>query len=133
MTEADIVFQYSEVVNRLWSLIQWWGGVSFGLIALAHLASEKLNGVLFLLVLSLYTAYSVLILSMLYLNGAMIGDFVGELNQLAATGETLGIYATRLSEGSVLSIPMVILGLVVVGGTYIACIFYPIYIYKHQR
>ena len=132
MTEAEILFQYSEVVNRIWTLIQWWSGVSFGMIALAHLTLERLNRALLLVVLSLYTIYTILIYSVLRLNVDNTGDYVDDLRQLRAMGETLGGHATRLIESD-FSILVQTLGWIIPMYVYIACVFYPIYAYKKHK
>ena len=130
MTEAEIVFQYSEYVNRVWSLLQWWGSVSLGLIALAHLASDRLNSILLFAILSLYTSYSILLMVMLSVNVTAMGLLIEDLTRLANEGVAIGNYASNLIEADTLG---PILGLIVALGTYFSSMLYPIFALRQQR
>ena len=130
MTEADLIFQWSETINRIWNLIQWWGSMSFGLIVLAHLASEKLNRFLLVAIISLYTLYSIWVFISLGLNQDMQQDVSTDLKTLASEGVELGSFGNRLSDGVTNSIANTLITLVVLLGTYISCISYLIYAFR---
>ncbi len=58
MTEAEISYQLSEYLNRIWDMQQWWASISIGVLVMAHLASRPLNLLLVAISLGLYTSYT---------------------------------------------------------------------------
>lgn len=89
MTESEIVYQISEILNRLWVIQQWWASVSFGVLIVAHLASKQLNGVLVSALLFLYSVYSFYMWDLLGINAGILNGFVNDLQQMSESGHTL--------------------------------------------
>ena len=89
MTEAEIVYQISEIFNRAWTLQQWWASISFGLLLVAHVASERLNGFLLTVLLTLYCAFTALVQQMLGRNLEMVHGYRESLQQIMEKGVAL--------------------------------------------
>ena len=68
MTETELIIAWSEVSGHLWTVLQFWASISFGMIAVAHFASEQLNRLLVVLLTVLYVLFS------LYCAGFYISD-----------------------------------------------------------
>ena len=58
MTEAELTYLLSEVIDRTWSMQQWWASISFGVLIIAHMAANKLNLLLVAIILGLYAAFT---------------------------------------------------------------------------
>ena len=58
MTEAELLMFATEAIDRLWSLMQWWASISFGLLVVAHIDSSRIGAYLAVLVPLLYTCFS---------------------------------------------------------------------------
>lgn len=89
MSEAEILYQYSENSALVFNYLQWWLGVSVGLVALGHLFAKQLTRALSVFIACLYVLYSTYCFLMSYFffmqNGTMltelaIRDALGELS-----------------------------------------------------
>ena len=94
MSELLLVETFREAFADAWSMLQWWASVSFGLIAVASFARDKLNLVVVMglsVLYSLFTAYS-------YLNIAALATIaLGARVELAALSDSGSISAVGLS------------------------------------
>ncbi|HAJ76213.1 MAG TPA: hypothetical protein DCM64_07130 [Gammaproteobacteria bacterium] len=133
MNEADLVDQWTRTAEILWTLFQFWGGVSFGLIAIAYLAANKLNRTLLVSVISLYCLFSAWL-------GYGIGNLESLRNRIALDLQELAISngsTSNLAEGIVeimLNPPTVytLLPALAIAGTFFGCIGYLEYAYVHK-
>lgn len=132
MSEAEIMEQIFSIYDRYWVIVQWWASISFGLIMIAYLAADKLNGYILATVLVLYSVYSAWVFMLLVYNVDVAYGLAEDLASLQAAGklETKGAqvilenpfvdYGTRLS---LLALP----------ATFLACIGYLLYAYFQSR
>ena len=130
MSEADITYQMSEYLNRIWMMQQWWASVSIGVLVMAHLASSRLNIFLVLVSLALYTAYTAYMLQMSEANMDSVYALVRDLQVLADSGVRLSHFA----QGQIdIMNTDITLYLITFGGTYVSVVAYLIYSYKKGR
>lgn len=61
MSEFEILDLMTKTEDQRFNLIQWWAGVTFGLIALSHFAGRKLNLFLVVLVVLLYVGFTLFV------------------------------------------------------------------------
>lgn len=126
MTEADITYQISEILNRLWDLQQWWASVSFGVLIVAYLAGEKLSGILVSILLLLYTVYSVYMWELLGVNSNAFLAYLSDLQYLSDSGVKLSAgakaYLLPLRISSFLA-PAALLG------TFFSVFIYTLYVF----
>lgn len=90
MTEYEIAYLASEYINRTWSVMQFWASVSFGLIALSHLGQRHLNLFATLMVSFLYLGFTLFVMNILRVNGAVVSGFLLQLEALADTPVAIG-------------------------------------------
>ena len=130
MTEAEVIFQISEVANRLWMLLQWWASISFGVLIVAHIASNQLNLFLTVVILFLYSAYSVYMFDLAEYNNSIYFAFGADLQNMSDAGIelTAGASANIVQPELGYSI-----GPVVFVGTYLSVNAYLIYSYIQGR
>ncbi|MBT5030864.1 MAG: hypothetical protein HOM55_01055 [Proteobacteria bacterium] len=95
MTEADILYQLSELYNRYWAMNQWWASISFAIIALSHFASHKLNKILVSIIIVLYAAYSFWMQRYMHYNVLIIGGLFQDLEVLKDSGIVLSNAANQ--------------------------------------
>lgn len=130
MTEAEVIFQIAEVANRLWMLLQWWASISFGVLIVAHIASNQLNLFLTVVILFLYSAYSVYMFDLVEYNNNIYFAFVADLQNMSDAG-------IELTAGAAANIVQPDLGYfigpVVFVGTYLSVNAYLIYSYIQGR
>ena len=132
MTEAEILNQFNLSEERLWVLLQWWAGVSIGLIAVAHVSARRFNLALLSITLLIYVSYSIVIFSLLASLAVRMDAGVQDLRALSA--DELSITSRVLTEswGSGSGIRLVTMSLSVVG-TFLAGVSYPIYCFFSER
>jgi len=132
MTESEITFQLSELFDRYWVIHQWWVGVSFGLIAVAHFAGHKLNYVFTGVILGLYTAFSLWLNFLLKYNIQIIIGFIRDLRALGIAGHLQTNGAKAYLEGMTDS-PWDIWGDVARIGTFLCVVGYLSYTVIQQK
>lgn len=129
MNEAELILAWGEISGHLWTIVQFWASISFGVIAVAHFASEKLNHFLVLLVIFLYTLFSI------YCGGFYVSD----IQLLLALYEEAGSLLTERGEDAVFltafaNYPQVwtgaLFGLLGLPSIYLGSIAYLIYRYR---
>lgn len=126
VTEADITYQISEILNRMWDLQQWWASVSFGVLAAAYFVGKKINGALLSILLLLYTIYSVYMWDLLSLNVKVLSAYVSDLQAISDSGVELSIgtqaHLIQPRLGRFLA-PVALIG------TYVSVMCYSLYVF----
>ena len=130
MTEADITYQISEILNRLWDLQQWWASVSFGVLVVAYLVGKKMNGILMSILLLLYAVYSIYMWDLLGVNVNTFSAYVLDLQKLSDSGVELSAgskaYLIPVGIGRYLA-PIALLG------TFVSVVFYTLYVFFRRE
>ena len=131
MTEAELLMFASEAIDRLWSLLQWWASISFGLLLVAHIASSRIGAYLAVLVPLLYTCFSFGVVTMIRRNLGIVESVYKDLRVLQAADIELSITAEYMVQGSGIAgsllIPLALLA------TYIGVVGYFIYSYRAEK
>ena len=130
MSEAEITYQLSEYLNRIWMMQQWWSSVSIGVLVMAHLASSRLNLLLVTISLALYTAYTFYMLQMSAENYESIVALIRDLQALSDAGVALSHFAR---EQTAIMDTDATLYYVTFGGTYVCVMAYLLYSYGKAR
>jgi hypothetical protein len=134
LSEYEILDLAKQAENTINVLLSWWGGVSFGVVALGHFASKKLNTQLVVVVVALYVGFTVMVINRFAVNISEYGGYFGDLMALQDSGVSLSpstvqrIAATRPgSTLASLSLPIVFFG------TFLASIYYLLYVHIRER
>lgn len=130
MSEADITYQISEILNRMWDLQQWWASISFGVLVAAYLVGKHLNGFLITILLLLYSAYSLYMWDLIGANADVYLAFVEDLEGMFESGVALSSGAKTYLSPPTMSyflVPIVLIG------TYISVITYTVYVFYQTR
>lgn len=130
MTEVDITYQISEILNRLWDLQQWWASVSFGVLAVAYLVGKQMNGILVSILLLLYTAYSVYMWDLMGVNANVFFAYVGDLQKLSDSGVELSAGANAYLLPPKLAVILAPAALI---GTFISVVCYTLYVFFRRE
>ncbi|MCP8899581.1 hypothetical protein [Gilvimarinus xylanilyticus] len=84
MTEFEISYLTSEALDRMWDIMQFWVSITFGLIAMSHIARRHLNVILVAAVSLLYLLFSLFVFRVIYFN---LKVMQGHLLDLRALGK----------------------------------------------
>jgi hypothetical protein len=82
MTEREIIETIFSIYDRDWSMLQWWGTVSFGLIAVTQLEIQKLSAYIVALLIVLYTIFTAWIGIEYLFNITVLAGFNADLAEL---------------------------------------------------
>lgn len=130
MKEAEISYQISECLNRIWAIQQWWASVSIGVLIMAQLAMWRLNLFFILISLGLYTSYTLYILQMLRGNLHTVNALADDLEALVKIGV---VNSNNASEMISVMDSNPFLFYLTFGGTYLSICSYLIYNYRKAR
>ena len=125
MSEYEILDLANQAENQVTAILQWWGGVSFGLLALGHFAAKKLNTSLVILVVVLYVSFSVMSAVRLSLNLQEYAGYFRDLTVLQENGISLSPSTIqRIESGAQISWYAQLTFGIVLFGTFLGSICY---------
>ncbi|MGJ8692618.1 MAG: hypothetical protein ACSHW0_09060 [Thalassotalea sp.] len=132
MSEYEIVYMMSVHTDRIWTIMQFWASISFGLMVVAYIAAAKLTLPMISILTFLYIVFSLFILNMLKINGGISDGYIIDLNNLLNSqiaikhGSQNLLEMNRNSHGFILIITAFI-------GTFISALFFLWYSYCINR
>ncbi len=133
MSEIDIFTQIQSGYDRLWVVLQFWGGVTLGLVAVAYFAAKRLNVFLLTFLLIVYILFSAFahqsIVGVLELIYALVTD----LQNLKSSGVALTLGSLSIIESSSAGNINSILGFASIYGTFVGAVAYVVYSYWINR
>lgn len=132
MNEYDLVFAWSEIGNHLWSVIQFFASISFGLIIVAHAASSKLNQYLVWILSVLYSLFSFYAFMIIASDLLFIGAVYEEALQFVEQNENVSITILALSDYLVSPLLVGIIFSLLLITTYTCALGYLVYSYKRK-
>jgi hypothetical protein len=130
MSEAELIYQASEYLDRVWSMHQWWASISIGVLIMAHIAVARLNLFLVVICLGLYTSYTLYMLQMSRENYETIFALATDLEALINSGVAQTNAAVELSD---IRYTSPILYYITFGGTYLSVIAYVLFSFCRSR
>ncbi len=101
MSEFEIVLMINEYTNRIWTIMQFWSSISFGLIIVAYAGSKKLSLSIVITITCLYIAFSFFVFNILKINGGMNNGYIIDLQNMIELGEVLAHGSKNLIEVNV--------------------------------
>lgn len=136
MTETEIVGQLAVHGDRIWSILQYWTSVSFGILVAGHFAANRMHWSVLILFGALYSAFSSVCLDMFVFDASTIRAGLHQLQSMADRGEPLGQIGQNFIESSPLANQTLLnrifwsfMGL----GLFLTTLAYPAYCYVKSR
>ena len=129
MTEAEIInqmFLYGEATTVL---LQWWVGISFGLIGVSYFAAKRINLFFVVVLLLLYVSFSIAVASFLANLLAWQEALASDLERLNSSSDISATLLLNLVQSPVTTW---IFGAGVIG-TFLGCISYVIFAFVQSR
>ena len=82
MTELEILEHAYITIDRIWNLAQWYVAISLAVVTAAHLAATRLNLFILIVMICLYSTYTLLIGSAFVWNYQVMAGYFEALTQL---------------------------------------------------
>lgn len=133
--ETAILELVAIAMGHAWSLLQWWASISFGLIALTHFGAPRLNRLLVIVLVTLYSLFTVF----WWLNhSALVHELLGHVSDLKTLQESQALGAAALAKVELFEgwrgIASAVIVLLCVLGTYVGTTAYLLHTFlKGQR
>lgn len=131
MSEAELLLLGSESLDRMWSLIQWWASISFGLLVIAHIAADRIGIYVAVLVSMLYTGFSFVVHRIAQRNMGIVESIVGDLRVLKTAGVDLTMTAQYWMQGTDPGVKIAMPAVIIFN--YISILGYFIYSYRSKQ
>jgi hypothetical protein len=130
MTEAEILNQIAIFTDRSWNILQWWAGITTGVLLAAHFGSNSLNKRFVILIATIYSLFSIALAQSFLFNSFVLISGMESLANFVEQSE-----ATVLSQFLVDNFggwrAIVLVGSFVVA--YIGTIYYLMYSYNSNK
>ena len=132
MSEYEILTLINLTEDQRFNLIQWWAGVTFGLIALSHFAGHKLNLFLVVLIITLYVGFSLFVGELFFENIRQAELHRMDLAAMLAQGARLSAVSEAIVASEARWLQAVGFYLAVVGA-FLGSICYVVYAFARHR
>jgi hypothetical protein len=133
MTEYEIVSVLGQHADTQISLLQWWAGITLGILVGVHLIGKDLNGYIASLLTGLYVAFTATISSMLVAHFDRMLLLNADLAQLQEAGKQLSEFAQALTPGGGPTTLVRISAACGFYGLFVSTIIYVIYCYRKAK
>ena len=132
MSEYEMIFMLSELVNRIWLLIQVWMGIAVGYMAVAHFYGSALSATQLVVVSLLFLLFTAAAFSTVLVSVQGIEGYHSELLELASSqGLAAGTQALLEARSSNIGITILIPASAMV--TFVCAFLYMPYTYFAGR
>jgi hypothetical protein len=133
MTEYEILSVLGQHTDTMISLLQWWAGITLGILVGVHVIGKDLNGYIASLLIGLYVAFTATISALESTHLGRMRLLNNDLGQLQAQGVSLSEMAQTLT--SVGGPPAVVEISAAIGfwGLFLSTIAYVIYCYRKAK
>lgn len=91
----ELVMMGSEAIGVV---LQWWLGVTFGVLAVAYIAARRLNWLIVIVLSLLYSAHTYLTIDEIFMNTLVIDVLYDEAVRLVESGEHSGVAVQVISS-----------------------------------
>ena len=132
MTEYEIAYFISEHVNRIWDVMQYWSSISFGLIALCHVAAKRITLPICIILSILYISFSIFSFNIQVMNDFITHQYMDDLRALLTQGNLATAGAQALINTDPTELQMLAIRFVSIG-TFISSLFFLWYSYFSNR
>jgi hypothetical protein len=131
MTEYEIVSLLREHVAFMVSVLQWWVGITLGILVAVHVVGEELNGFIVSILIVLYAAFTAMLSGILASHSERADQIVVDLRILREQGMEVSQTVTMIldQQGGAPPPLVVTLGTICFWGLFLSTIAYVIHRY----
>jgi hypothetical protein len=133
MTEYELIDILVHHTDTAVSLLQWWAGITLGILVGVHVIGKDLNGYITSLLIILYIAFTALISVMSSAHAERQQLLIRDLEQLQEQGITVSIFTQNAIESGGPPSHVAILGAIGFWGLFLCAIGYVTYCYRKAK
>ena len=133
MTEYEVLDILSQHVNTTISLLQWWVGITVGILVGVHVIGKELNGYLACLLISIFSAFTTMIGFMAAAHRDRIDLLAADLEHITEQGGSIGEMSKYVIESAGPPTGVAMFAMFAFWGLIISTIAYTIYCYRKAK
>lgn len=99
MTEAEVLAEVTSHGDRIWSIVQYWSSISFGLLIAAHITAHRTALSVLVTFLALYTLFTIQLWGMLRFDFQVISAGIDQLRSMANSDELSAMGTSVIRHG----------------------------------
>lgn len=133
MTEYEMLDVIGQHTDTMISLLQWWVGITLGILVSVHVIGKDLNGYIASLLIAVYVAFTGLISVMASAHQYRQQLLIDDLGQLLEQGVPVGkMVQATIDNGGPPQI-LAILGMIGFWGLFLSTVVYITYCYRKTK
>jgi hypothetical protein len=129
MSEYELISLLREHVSFMMTTLQWWVGITLGILIAVQVVGNALNGYITSLLIALYTAFTMMVTQLENRHVERINVIVADLANLPGPSETTQLILT----GGGPSTWTIALGAICFWGFFASTVAYVIYCYRNAK
>ena len=133
MTEYELLDVIGQHTDTMISLLQWWVGITLGILVSVHVIGKDLNGYIASLLIAVYISFTAVISFMSSAHKVRQQLLIDDLGQLHEQGSPLGLMAQSTIENRGPSPLVEIFGMVGFWGLFFSTAAYIIYCHRKAK
>ena len=135
MTEFEIISLLREHVGFMVSLLQWWVGITLGVLVAVHVIGEELKGFIASILIALYAGFTAMLSLMLGSHAERADQFAVDLSNLREQGVEVSSTVVLIvdSQGGAPHPVILMIAPFCFWGLFLSTICYIIYRYWQNR
>jgi len=133
MTEYELLDVIGQHTDIMLSLLQWWAGITLGMLVGVHVIGRDLNGYIACLLIAIYIAFTGMISVMASAHRDRQLLLISDLEQLQEQGIPIGKMAQHVAESGGPPPLVAMFALIAYWGLIISTIAYTIYCYRKAK
>ena len=133
MTEYEVISVLGQHTDTMISLLQWWAGITLGILVGIHLIGKDLNGYIVSLLIGLYVAFTATISAIEAAHVGRMRLLMVDLGKLQEQGVQLSAMGQILTPGGGPTAVVEISASLGFWGLFLSTIAYIIYRYRRAK
>ena len=134
MSEYELMSLTREHISFMMSLLQWWAGITLGVLVAVHVIGSELNRYIASILAIFYSCFTIFVSAIESAQGKRISEIIVDFDKLQQQGTELTTLTLVMLEEREPALLQIILGAVCYWGLFLSTIAYIIFCYrKHNK
>jgi hypothetical protein len=133
MSEYELIDILVQHTGTTISLLQWWAGITLGLLVGVHVIGKDLNGYIASLLIAIYIAFTAMISAMASAHDERMRLLIADLKKMHGEGVTISQFSQHTIDMGGPPEHVLILGAAGFYGLLVCAVGYVLYCYRQAK
>ena len=133
MSEYELISLFREHISFMMSLLQWWAGITLGVLVAVHVIGTELNGYIASLLSAVYSGFTFFVSAIEASQGERLSEIIIDFSNLQERGVELSTGTLVMLEARSPPALQIILGTICFWGLFLSTIAYIIFCYRKNK